>query len=131
MSFRRSPRYGRRRLRTAPVFAAFSVITLALAIGATTAVCSLIAAVIGPPPGIAGVDRMVEVYHYPAGSAPTANLAWEDYQDLRARQSVFESLTGWTWFRASIVADGQAETISAEIVDGDYFRTLGVRMQVG
>jgi predicted permease len=131
MSLGRSLRYGWRRLRTAPAFAAFSVITLALAIGATTAVYSLIHVVTGPPPGIAGVDRIVEVYHYPTGSVPTANLAWEDYQDLRARQSVFESVTGWTWFRASIVAGGYAETTSAEIVDGDYFRTLGVRMQVG
>ena len=59
------------------------------------------------------------------------NLAWEDYQDLRARQSVFESVTGWTWFRASVLAKGQTETSTAEIVDGDYFRTLGVRMQAG
>src|SRR3954471_6205291 len=131
MSLSRSLRYGWRRLRTAPVFAAFSIITLALAIGATTAVYSLIHVLTGPPPGVAGADRLVEVYHYPAGSVPMVNLAWEDYQDLRARQSVFESVTGWTWFRASIVAGGQAETTSAEIVDGDYFRTLGVRMQLG
>jgi len=131
MTVTRSLQHGWRRLRTAPVFAVFSVITLALAIGATTAVYSLIHVLAGPPPGIAGADRIVEVYHYPTGSVPIANLAWEDYQDLRARQSVFESVTGWTWFRASIVAGGQAETTSAEIVDGDYFRTLGVRMQIG
>ena len=85
----------------------------------------------GPPPGIAGVERVVEVYHYPTGSVPMMNLSWEDYQDLRARQSVFESVTGWTWFRASVLAKGQTETTTAEVVDGDYFRTLGLRMQVG
>jgi predicted permease len=131
MDVSRNLQHGWRRLRSAPAFAAFSVITLALAIGATTAVYSLIHAVTGPPPGIAGVDRVVEVYHYPTGSVPMMNLAWEDYQDLRARQTVFESVTGWTWFRASIVAKGQTETSTAEIVDGDYFRTLGVRMQAG
>jgi predicted permease len=114
------------------VFAAFSVITLALGIGATTAVYSLIHVMTGPPPGIPGVERVVEVYHDPiVGSVPMANLAWEDYQDLRAQQSVFESVTGWTWFRPSILAKGHTETSIAEIVDGDYFRTLGVRMQAG
>ncbi len=131
MDLGRNFQHGWRRLRSAPIFAGFSVITLALGIGATTAVYSLIHVTTGPPPGIAGVERMVEVYHYPTGSGPMMNLAWEDYQDLRARQSVFESVTGWTWFRASILAGGQTETSTAEIVDGDYFRTLGVRMQVG
>lgn len=131
MSLSRNLQHGWRHLRSAPVFAAFSIITLALGIGATTAVYSLIHVVTGPPPGIPGVERMVEVYHYPTGSAPMMNLAWEDYQDLRARQSVFESVTGWTLFRASIVAEGQTETATAEIVDGDYFRTLGVRLLAG
>ncbi len=131
MYLSRNLQHGWRRLRSAPVFAAFSVITLALGIGATTAVYSLIHVMTGPPPGIAGVERVVEVYHYPTGSVPMTNLAWEDYQDLRARQAVFESVTGWTWFRASILAKGQTATSTAEIVDGDYFRTLGVRMQVG
>ena len=131
MSVSRNLQHGWRRLRSSPVFAAFSVITLALGIGATTAVYSLIHVMTGPPPGIAGVERVVEVYHYPIGSAPMTNLAWEDYQDLRARQSVFESVTGWTWFRPSILAKGQTETSIAEIVDGDYFRTLGVRVQAG
>jgi hypothetical protein len=131
MDLGRNLQHGWRRLRSAPGFASFSVITLALGIGATTAVYSLIHVVTGPPPGIPDVARVVEVYHYPAGSGPMVNLAWEDYQDLRARQSVFESVTGWTWFRASVLANGQTETSTAEIVDGDYFRTLRVRMQVG
>src|SRR4029453_1028527 len=131
MSLSRNLQHGWRRLRSALVFMAFSIITLALAIGSTTAVFSLVHVVTGPPPGIAAVERVVEVYHYPTGSVPMVNLAWEDYQDLRARQSVFESVTGWTWFRASILANRQTETSSAEIVDGDYFRRLGVRMQVG
>ena len=118
-SLSRNLQHGWRRLQSAPVFAAFSVITLALGIGATTAVYSLIHVMTGPPPGIAGVERVVEVYHYPTGSRPMVNLAWEDYQDLRARQSVFESVTGWAWFRASILANGQTETSTAEIVDGD------------
>jgi predicted permease len=120
-----------RRLRSEPVFAIFSVVTLALGIGATTAVYSLIQVITGPPPGVADVERVVEIYHFPTGSGPMVNLSWEDYQDLRARQSVFESVTGWRWFRASILANGQTETSVAEIVDGDYFRTLGVRTRVG
>src|SRR5579872_5896323 len=131
MNFNRDLQHGWRRLRSARLFTVFSVITLAFGVGATTAVYSLIHVLTGPPRGIAGVERVLEVYHYPVGSVPMVNLAWEDYQDLRAQQSVFESVTGWTWFRASIVANGQTETGNAEIVDGDYFRTLGVRMQAG
>src|SRR5688500_15017909 len=103
-----------RRLRSAPTFTLFSVVTLALAIGVTTAAYSLIHVVMGPPPGLAHVGGLVEVYHSPTGSVDMMTLAWEDYQDLRARQSAFESLTGWTRFEPAIVANRQSETTMGE-----------------
>src|SRR5688572_8632532 len=91
-----------RGLVAAPAFTIFAVATLALGIGATTAAYSLIRAVTGPPPGLTDPDRVVEIYHYPTGSGPMQNLAWEDYLDLRQRQTVFEAVTGWTWFRVAL-----------------------------
>jgi len=120
-----------RRLRSSPIFTLFSVATLALSIGAATAAYSLIHVVQGPPPGLTDVDRLVEVYHFPTGSGPIVNMAWEDYQDLRARQTAFEALTGWRFFQPAIVANGQSMTGTGEVVDGDYFRTLGVAVEAG
>jgi predicted permease len=58
-------------------------------------------------------------------------LAWEDYLDLRQRQTVFEAVTGWTWFRLALVANGVPSVGTGEVVDGDYFRTVGVRAHLG
>jgi predicted permease len=120
-----------RGLAAAPAFTVFAVATLALGIGATTAAYSLIRAVTGPPPGLTDADRVVEICHYPTGSGPMQNLSWEDYLDLRQRQTAFEAVTGWTWFRPALVASGVSTVGTGEVVDGDYFRTVGVRAHLG
>ena len=120
-----------RRLARSPVFTLFSILTFALAIGATTAIYSVIRVVTGPPPGIPNVERMLEVYHFSEGSVPIVALSWEDYQDLRARQTAFDALTGWTFTPAALVAQGVSETNLAEIVDGDYFRTTRAPIVLG
>lgn len=123
----RDLRYALRRLRQAPAFSVFSVISLSIAIGATTAVYSLVHAVMGPPPGIRNPDTAVVVAHAPQGSLPMAALSWPDYQDLRARQDVFEHLAAWSWLRVSYAADGVSMSGIGELVTGEYFETLGVR----
>lgn len=129
--FVRDMRYARRRLRKTPVFTLFAIVTLALGIGATTAIYSVVHAVLSPPPGIANVERLVNVYHTPRGSIPMIALSWGDYQDLRARQTVFDKVTGWTFDRLAFAANGQTGAAFGEFVGGDYFDVLGVTMAAG
>jgi len=120
-----------RRLLATPAFTLFSILTLALGIGATTAIYSAVHAFIGPPPGVADVDSLVNITHTEGGSVPMFALSYGDFEDLRARQTVFQGLAGWAFFRQAFSANGQADTAFGEAVSGDYFRVLGVPAELG
>ncbi len=120
-----------RRLRRAPAFALFSIATLALGIGITTAVYSIVHVMLGPTPGVTTMDQLVTVNHYPSGSIPMTAFSYGDYLDLRGSQAVFRDLAGWSYFRGSFVTNHQAETNWCEVVSGEYFTVLGVRPAIG
>jgi predicted permease len=120
-----------RRLRGAPVFTVFAIVTLALGIGATTAIWSIVRVVMGPPSGVREPERLINVYHWPSGGLPIVSMSWPDYQDLRASQTAFAELTAWRFFRQALAANGRADTSFGEIVGGEYFQVLGVRAALG
>ena len=120
-----------RRLRASPTFTVFAVLTLALGIGATTAIYSVIRAALSPPSGVTTLDRLVTITHSAGGSVPMIALSYGDFQDLRARQTVFQDVAGWTFLRISYGAGGQTGSSWGERVTGDYFHVLGVRPALG
>jgi hypothetical protein len=120
-----------RRLRKSPGFTIFSVITLALGIGSVTAIYSVVETVTGPPPGISNADQVFEICRSPTGSVPMVALSWPEYQEVRARQTAFEKVMGWTRLRQAISADGVAKTGGGELVDGDDFSVLGIKAILG
>lgn len=118
-----------RRLRSAPAFTAFAIATLALAVGATTAIYSVIYAAVLRPPDIRDVDRVANLYHMDprrGGSGPMILLSLPDFQDYAAAQTRFAHLTTWARFRKAIVAPGLAEVVMGEMVGGDYFAVVGI-----
>ena len=127
----RDLRYALRRLRQSPGFTVFTVLSLAVAFGAATAVSSTVHSVMGPPPGVVDPERVLTVSHTPRGSGPIMNLSWPDYQDLRLRQDVFESLAAWAWFQAGYSLNGIASTGIGEWASADYFKVHGVRARLG
>jgi predicted permease len=120
-----------RRLRASPTFTTFAILTLALGIGSTTAIYSVIRAALGPPSGVTTIDRLVTVTHSAGGSLPMIALSYGDFQDLRARQTAFQDVAGWSFLRLSLSADGRTGTSWGEIVTGEYFQVLGVRAALG
>src|SRR5687768_2202654 len=106
----RDLRFAWRRLCATPVFTTFAIITLALGIGVTTAIYSIVRVVMSPPSGIRDVDTIANVYHVPYGSVPRIALSWPDYQHFKAHQTVFEKVTAWAFFRQAFTANGRAET---------------------
>jgi putative ABC transport system permease protein len=130
-------RYGLRMLRRSPGFAATAIATLALGIGASTAIFSIVDAVLFRPLPFADPDRLVTVGdRNPDGSSANAGfrtmLAWRD------RSRTLEGFAGmrpWTptlvtRLSASHGAD-DAERIQAVRVSFNYFNLLGVRPLVG
>jgi predicted permease len=120
-----------RRLRQAPLFAVFAVVTLALGIGAATAVYSVVHAVALKPPAIDDVEQVVKVYHSEFGSGPMTNLSWLDMSDLKASQTSFTHLAAWTRLVHAITLPDGSRPFHGEFVDGDYFDVLRVTPMVG
>jgi putative ABC transport system permease protein len=123
-----------RRLRAAPAFTLFSVLTLAIGIGATTAIYSAVYAAVLRPPDIREVGRVANIYHRDprrAGSGPSVLLSRPDYDHYRAAQTSFEWLTAWKRVHLPLAANGSAELLMGEAVGGDYFSVVGVDPEVG
>jgi putative ABC transport system permease protein len=121
----RALRYGFRRLRASPVFSLFAVVTLALGIGVTATVYSLVRSILGAPAGVLNPARIVTITG-PNSRPASGGLSWADYQDLRARQSTLDHVAAWSRFRSTFAANGQSGAAFSEIVSGDYFSVFGI-----
>ncbi len=118
-----------RRLRRTPLFTAFAVVTLALAIGIVTAVYSLLRAGLQMDLGLDHADRLVLVARPSSmtGRAFPVQISWPDYQDVIAQGRTLEAVAAWTTFTNAMVARGASEFASGELVSGGYFSTVGLR----
>ncbi|HTH02905.1 MAG TPA: ADOP family duplicated permease [Vicinamibacterales bacterium] len=126
--------YALRRLRAAPSFTFFSIFTLALGIGATTAIYSVVYATVLRPPDIADIGRVANLYHSDprrGGGVPTIAFSRADFEDYRKAQTSFESLAAWQRFRLPFSANGTVDLLIGEAVGGEYFAVVGVRPALG
>jgi putative ABC transport system permease protein len=123
-------RYGLRMLRRAPGFTATAVVTLALGIGANTAIFTVVDAVLLRPLPYADPDRLVTVGdRTPEGLS--SNVGFTTVADWRARSQTFESFTLMRSWLPTLVAEGEAERIPAVRVSANYLDTMGVRPALG
>lgn len=118
-----------RRLLAAPAFTATAVLSLALGIGANTAIFSVVNEVILRRPPIQQPDRLVDAYRASAGAAPDG-LSEPDIADFRRLTSVFTGVAStrmtWIWYNA-----GEDIRFTGEAVSADYFQVLGLRPLLG
>ncbi len=91
--FLRDIRFGSRLLWKSPGFAAVSLLALALGIGATTAIFSLLYSVLLAPLPYPDADRLVMVWEHLKGER--VNATTEDYQDWQRQSTVFQTLGAW------------------------------------
>lgn len=123
-----------RRLRKSPGYALFSIATLAVAIGSTTAVYSVIEAAIYRQQPIPNLKQIVNIYQSDmryGASGPMLHLSSHDFDDLAASQTVFSELALWTRFGGVMVANGASTPVMGERVSGSYFPMLGVNAALG
>src|SRR5580692_7878132 len=127
-------RYGLRTLRRSPGFTITAVLTLALGIGACTAIFSLVNAVLirSLPYGDAG--RLVYLYTpNPQFNVPVEVFgpAYADYYDLKKESTSFQDMTAFDQSVFSLNTPGSAERVSTARVDGDFFSTFQASPQLG
>jgi predicted permease len=124
-------RYALRRLRATPLFTTFAVVTLAVGIGSTTAIYSVIYAVLLRPADIPNLDRVVHVRHVPIGSGPMMSISWPDYEDLRRFQTSFDRIAAVVDYGGSVTAVGRARQALGAAVSSGYFEVMGLQPVAG
>ena len=120
-------RFGIRSLLKRPGFTAIAVLTLALGIGANTAIFSVVNATLMRQPPVANPERLVFVFNGPAGSV----FSYPDYAALRDQNNVFDGLIAWGGINASLNSNDQTDLVNGAIVTGNFFEVLGVRASMG
>ncbi len=127
-------RYALRTFRKSPVFVAVAVLSLALGIGANTAIFTLIDQVLLRLLPVKDPQQMVLLWtrgrHY--GSNSGANkISYPMYADFRDKNQVFSGMFCRDDAEFSLNFEGKTERISGEIVSGSYFPVLGVGAALG
>ena len=136
-AFRQDLRYAARSLRRTPGFAIAAIVTLALGIGANTAIFTLLDAVMFKPLNVPSPQDLVTLYERPRDGDADATGGTGRY--MRFSYSRFERLRGALGSRGSLAAmtrtgnlvvrlpgQKQPESVRAQLVSGEYFSTLQV-----
>ncbi len=124
-------RFALRQLRKSPLFAIVTIATLALGIGANTAIFSVVKAVLLDQLPYRDPGRLVKVAEADPDTPVPETIDFTTTYDLRARSHSFESLSLFRDGGGAFVEQGQSELLQGMRVGYDYFDTLGVKMQLG
>jgi len=131
-------RYAVRVLRKSPGFTVSTVSTLTLAIGATTAIFTVLEALmlrslpVREPERLVAIGDPAAVHSWSWGTPRTNIFSFPLYRELRDRNGVFSSLLASARVdNLDIAIDGDSEEIDARLVTGNYFETLGVAAVLG
>jgi predicted permease len=123
-----------RGLRRSPLFAAVAILSLALGIGANTAIFTLLDQILLRKLPVKAPDELVMLYQQ--GSHNGSNMgtrmhSYPMYQDYQARAEPLAEVICRRLIPASLSIDNQTERLQAEMVSGNYFTMLGVRPAAG
>lgn len=131
-------RFGLRMLAKSPAFTSVAVLTLALGIGANTAIFSLMNQVLlrALPiknPGELEIVRSPgpQTGHVSTDGDSAESFSYPMYKGLRDTKQVFSGVLARYGFSASVANHGQTDRASGEVVSGNYFEVLGVQPAVG
>jgi predicted permease len=121
-----------RRLLRAPMFTLIAIFTLALGIGANTAIFSVVRGVLLKPLPFDGADRLVGLWHTAPGlGIPILNMAPSYYFVYREEGRVFEDVGLWNGGAVSVTGTGEPERVQALFVTDGTLRLLHVNPILG
>jgi putative ABC transport system permease protein len=123
-------RYAVRTLRKTPGVTAVVVLTLALSIGATTAIFSVLDGVLLRPFPYADVDRIMIVSETTRSGQALA-VAWPNFLDWREQNEVFESFGIYREQVMNLSGGDQADRLNTSFVSADVFKAIGMGARLG
>jgi predicted permease len=130
-------RYALRTLRKSPGFALVAILSLALGIGANSAMFSLVDAILLRPLPVPHASELVVVQSHLRGESiegsPYAQLSYPDFKDLRDRSKSYTGLAASQYSQFGFATEKGAlpQMRFGELVSGDFFRVLDVPLALG
>jgi len=130
-------KYGLRTLARSPGFALVAVVSLALGIGANTAIFTLTDAVFLNPLPVQDSSRVMELFTVDHATVTTAAnftrtpMSFKNYLDFRDQNDVFSGLAAFTPAGATLTGNGEPKPLPATLVTANYFDVLGVKPALG
>jgi predicted permease len=123
-------RYGLRMLVKSPGFAAIAILTLALGIGANTALFSVVNGVLLNPLAYRQSGQLVAIYGKTTGFA-NAPINYLNFQDWQRETQTFSSLAIYRNQDYNFIGTGEAERLTGYMISADFFSTLGTMPVLG
>jgi predicted permease len=125
-------RYGARSMRKSPVFTIVVVLTLALGVGATTAIFSIVNAVLLRPLPYERSEELVRIYsQVPDGTLDRFSMSPLDYLDFRQRNRAFTDVAMWLNGTMTLLEGNEPERLSSVHGSENLFQVFGVRAERG
>jgi len=125
-------RFGARMLRKNPGFTIVAVLTLALGIGANTAIFSVVNAVLLRPLPLKDADRLVALGEWnPQVSNQPLGASFPNYTDWSQKSGAFELMTAYLGQRLTLTGRGEPRRVSGLSVSSNFFSLLGVDLYAG
>jgi putative ABC transport system permease protein len=123
-------RYGGRTLLKRPGFTAAAVLTLAVGIGACTAIFSVVHAVVLQPLPYPHPERLVMLWETDK-NGDQSNVGYPTFAEWRSENKSFEAMSAMSYWSPTLSGAGDPQALSGASVTADFFRVLGIRPTLG
>lgn len=125
--------YALRMLRRSPVFTIIAMLTLAIGIGANTAIFSVVRSVLLRPLPYPAPEQLVQLWtdHRALGRAQPEWFSPPEFLDWRAQNTTFAGMTAYTGWFPDLTDAGEPQSLRGWIVSGDFFSVVGVNAAHG
>jgi predicted permease len=123
--------YGLRILRKSPGFTTVAILTLALGIGANTAMFSVVQGVLLAPLPYSEPDRLVSVWQYNLTLKHAISVSYPDFLDWQRDARSFQQMAAFDWQDRDLTSPGTPEHLSGKEISSGFLSTLSVKPIVG
>ncbi|HEY6187294.1 MAG TPA: ABC transporter permease, partial [Pyrinomonadaceae bacterium] len=124
-------RYAARMLRKSPLFAVISIFTLALGIGANTAIFSVVNELLLRPLPFRDADRLVMLWEVTPEGRHENTTSRANFRGWREQSTTFEGMAAFSDRRLNLTGDGEPEEVSVQLATPGLFQVLGVEPILG
>jgi predicted permease len=125
-------RYALRWMRRSPGFSAVAILSLGLGVGVNTAMFSLVDSLLFRPLPVSSPDTLVDVFTTGGDGDEYATSSYQDFLDLKAQNTVFTDMMGYSPMMAPLSLGGDRSRISlGQVVTANHFTMLGVQPFIG